>query len=161
MTTSRRAQSGLFILEALVAILIFMLGILGMVGVSAMAVSAQSDAQYRSEAGRLANDISQRIALRVSRTTNPASVATSLAAFEHQAGGAATSCNYTGDASSEAFVADWATAVQSQLPGATAAMQQILVDTDADGFNRVTVHICWRTPADNAPRMHTLVSLVN
>lgn len=159
--SSRRAQSGMFILEALVAVLIFMLGILGMVGVSAMAVSAQSDAQYRSEAGRLANEISQKIALRVTRTTNPAALPTSLLTFAHQPTGVATACNYSGTASTDDVITDWATAVQGALPGATAAMQQILVDTDADGFNRVTVHLCWRTPSDTSARLHTLVTLVN
>ncbi len=157
----RNHQSGMFLIEALVGILIFMLGILGMVGVSAMSATAQSDARYRSEAARVANDISQRIALQVSRTANPAELLTSLAAFSHQATGAAETCNFSGDASTSATVTTWATAVQSQLPGANATMQQIIIDSTATGFNRVTIHVCWQAPTDTARRLHTLVTLVN
>ena len=50
-----RAQRGVFLIEALLAILIFSLGILTLVAIQTTAISAQSDAQYRSEAANLAN----------------------------------------------------------------------------------------------------------
>lgn len=54
MTTSR-AQRGGFLLEALVGILIFTLGVLGLVALQARAVSYSSDAMFRGEAAYLAN----------------------------------------------------------------------------------------------------------
>ena len=53
----RNRQSGVMLLEAMIAILIFSLGVLGVVGMQAMAVRASRDAQYRSEASLLVNDL--------------------------------------------------------------------------------------------------------
>lgn len=53
----RKQQSGVMLLEALIAILIFSLGILGIVGMQASAMSASRDAKYRTDAGLLANEI--------------------------------------------------------------------------------------------------------
>ena len=53
----RHAQSGVMLLEALIAILIFSLGILALIGLQATAISQSTDARYRSEAALLANDI--------------------------------------------------------------------------------------------------------
>ena len=43
-------QRGMFLLEALVGILIFSIGILALVAMQATAITAQADAQYRVEA---------------------------------------------------------------------------------------------------------------
>jgi type IV pilus assembly protein PilV len=59
MTASRvrapRRQHGGFLLEALVGILIFTLGVLGLVALQSRAIAYSSDAQYRGEAAYLAN----------------------------------------------------------------------------------------------------------
>jgi type IV pilus assembly protein PilV len=49
-----RAQRGAFLLEALVGILIFTLGVLGLVALQARAIGYTSDATYRGEAAYLA-----------------------------------------------------------------------------------------------------------
>lgn len=46
----KSGQSGVVILEALIAILLFSIGILGLVGTLASSVSNASEAQYRTEA---------------------------------------------------------------------------------------------------------------
>jgi type IV pilus assembly protein PilV len=53
----RKQQSGVMLLEALIAILIFSLGVLGIVGLQATAVSVTSDAKYRTDAGLLVNEL--------------------------------------------------------------------------------------------------------
>ena len=53
----RNRQSGVMLLEALIAILIFSLGILGIVGMQASAVKANRDAKFRTDAGLLANEL--------------------------------------------------------------------------------------------------------
>ena len=80
---SARRQGGFFLIEAMVAILIFALGILGLVAMGGTAVCAQSDAQYRTEAAGLADSIASEIAS-ASRRTDEASKSTTLAAFAHQ-----------------------------------------------------------------------------
>ena len=53
----RKQQSGVMLLEALIAILVFSLGVLGIVGLQASAVAATRDAKYRTDAGLLANEL--------------------------------------------------------------------------------------------------------
>ena len=50
-------QRGAFLLEALIGILIFSLGILGIVGLQAQAIRFTNDAEYRAEAVYLANSL--------------------------------------------------------------------------------------------------------
>lgn len=52
---SRARQRGGFLLEALVGILIFTLGVLGLFALQARAIGYSSDAQYRGEAAYLSN----------------------------------------------------------------------------------------------------------
>jgi type IV pilus assembly protein PilV len=48
-------QKGSYLLEALIAILLFAFGILGLIGLLATSVRATNDARYRTEAANLAN----------------------------------------------------------------------------------------------------------
>jgi type IV pilus assembly protein PilV len=52
---ARQAQTGAYLLEALVGILIFSFGILGIVGLQAQAIRFTNDSEYRAEAVYLAN----------------------------------------------------------------------------------------------------------
>jgi type IV pilus assembly protein PilV len=52
-----RAQHGAFLLEALIGILIFSLGVLGIVGLQAQAIRFTNDSEYRAEAVYLANSL--------------------------------------------------------------------------------------------------------
>jgi type IV pilus assembly protein PilV len=53
--THASSQRGGFLLEALIGILIFSLGVLGLVALQGRAIGYSSDAQYRGEAAYLAN----------------------------------------------------------------------------------------------------------
>jgi type IV pilus modification protein PilV len=154
-------QRGVFLIEALIGILIFSIGILALVAIQASAISAQSDAQYRMEAAKRAEQITSQMWLNVDRT-NPASIATSLNAFQHQPGGSA--CAFSGTASTNTFVTAWVTTLTSAgtgLPGTTSAMQQIVVDTTSTAYNKVTVTVCWKAVSDAVARRHTVVTFVN
>src|SRR3984893_9250144 len=52
-----RTQSGAFLLEALIGILIFSLGVLGIVGLQARAIRFTNDAEFRAEAMYLASSL--------------------------------------------------------------------------------------------------------
>ena len=52
-----RTQGGAFLLESLIGILIFSLGVLGIVGLQAQAIRFTNDAEYRAEAVYLANSV--------------------------------------------------------------------------------------------------------
>lgn len=161
-----KQSNGFFLLEALIAVLIFSLGLLGLVAMAGAAISAQSDAQYRAEAAKFTNEIISQMWVNVDRSApNGSTVATSLAAFSHNPTTSAD-CSFSGTASSHALVGVWsarvlATGKDGGLPGASASRQQILVDTTSAGRNKVTVTLCWQTPQDSAPRKHVAISYIN
>ncbi|NJR72090.1 MAG: hypothetical protein HC782_03130 [Gammaproteobacteria bacterium] len=164
-------QHGVFLLEALIAILIFAFGILGIVALGATAINAQSDAQYRTEAAAYANEMAGAIWTNVLREQMPAPAvgyrvpSAALAAFQHNATGT-TPCQYTGTAATSPLVTSWVdrmktiNATNKGLPGASdTKFQQVLVNAAA--FNQVTITVCWQGPNDAVPRRHTLVTNVN
>jgi type IV pilus assembly protein PilV len=169
-----RQQRGVFLLEALMGILIFSLGILTLVAMQTAAVSAQSDAQYRIQASNLADEILSEIWLGVDRSNPnplnnvPPNLQASLAQFQHNPGGgppSATTCNFSGAASTAPAVVAWANKINGGgldgLPGATASMQQIVVNNVNASYNQVIVTLCWKTPVDANFHYHTLVSFIN
>jgi type IV pilus assembly protein PilV len=149
----------------MVAILIFALGILGLVALGATAVTAQSDAQYRTEAANMANAIAAEMAVNVDRPGTGGASFASLAQFEHRAT-VAGYCNFSGAAAANTIVkgiVDRAANLvpgKTGLPGADASMQQVLV-APAGVYNRVEITLCWKTASDGAPRKHTLVTYIN
>lgn len=150
----KTSQSGMMLIEALIAILIFSLGILGMVAMGSVAIAAQSDAQYRTEAANFANEIAAEMAIDMAPGTTPATTyAAFLPNYAHQpaAGGY---CSFAGPASLQPIVTNWVLRVSDPrrgLPGATATSQQITVNTTpGTGFNQVTITICWQPPSSKA-----------
>ena len=160
MKTSLRPQAGVMLLEALIGILIFSVGILAMVGMQATAFSASADAKNRAEAAAYANDIISRIWMGVDRSTDP-SIITSLNTFVLNSSG--TDCAFTGGQAdgTNTILTQWVSDVTSTstgLLGATSSMQQIVVDSTT--LNRVTVTVCWQTPQDLRPRKHQVITYV-
>ena len=165
------SQAGFFLIEAMVAILIFALGILGLVAMGGTAVSSQSDAQYRTEASSLADAIAGEVALGLDRTSE-ANKAASLLNFAHQANPAPSdvppACSFSGTPINAGTAPGVATLLSRAanlgpglgLPGATTANQQIFVDAPGN-FNRIVITLCWKTASDSAWRRHTLVTYVN
>jgi|694.fasta_scaffold103726_4 type IV pilus assembly protein PilV len=160
MNIPLRLQKGVMLLEALIGILIFSVGILAMVGMQAAAFSASADAKNRADAAAFANDIISRIWTGVDRSTD-ASIITSLNTFVLNSSGA--DCAYTGGQAdnTNAILTQWVSDVTSTangLLGATAGMQQIALDSAT--MNRITITVCWQTPQDLAPRRHQVITYV-
>jgi len=77
------SQRGVVLLEVLVAVLIFSIGILGMIAMQAASVTAVSDAKYRSEAAMVADQIIARMwADQANITSYQTSGPVDLAGFE-------------------------------------------------------------------------------
>lgn len=160
-------QSGMALLEALIGILLFSIGILAMVAMQAASVNTVADAQYRIEAVNAANQLLSKMWVSVDRTSD-ASMSTSLLTFAHQTT-IDEPCKFSGGPAANAGATAWLNLVntgkadgsgsKSLLPGSTAAMQQIVVATGSS--NQVTITVCWRAPNDTAPRSHTVVAYVN
>jgi type IV pilus assembly protein PilV len=159
-----RRQQGVMLLEALIGILIFSVGILAMVGMQAAAFSASADAKYRAEAAAFANQIISAIWMGVDRSDpdgTGATLAASLNTFQLNTGG--SDCAFSGGAAdaTNTALSNWVGAVTDTytgLLGATATMQQVLVSTA--NLNRVTVTVCWQTPQDTRSRKHQVITYV-
>jgi type IV pilus assembly protein PilV len=155
----------MILIEALMAILIFSLGILGLVGVNALAAGTQSDAQFRNEANRLAERIVNEMWLNVNRSTD-LTLAASVDSFEHRADVGACDTGAAGTASDNPLIKDWVATIvaggMGGLPGATARMQQIVVNPKPGvaGDKQVTVTVCWKAPSDIAVRRHVVTTYI-
>jgi len=164
-TTHR--QRGVMLLEALIGLMIFSIGILAMIGMQAAAFSAAADAKYRADAAAYANDILSRIWVGVDRTSDANTIA-SLARFQYNIT-TNNNCDFQGGAvdATNTSLTTWVSAVTATtgLLGATAGRQQITVAgagllAGSPDRNRVTVTICWQSPQDLAPRKHQVISYV-
>lgn len=125
-----RPQRGIMLLEALIAILIFSLGILAMIGLQAQSIRNSAEAKYRADASFLADQV---IGYMWADRAN-------VALYAHHPSGSA--CAPSGSASSNANVTSWLANVSALLPGATADLQSIAVDA---ATRQVTVTICWES----------------
>lgn len=125
-------QSGMMLLEGLIAILVFSLGILSLVGMQAVAVNQVSDAKYRSDASLLAEQLLGTM------WVSDRTPATLKANFDTATG---TSAGLT----------SWKAAVAASLPGITPTVRQPTVDVTSLGTPKdgtVTVTIRWLAPGD-------------
>lgn len=160
-------QRGVFLLEALIALLIFAFGILGIVAMGASAINAQSDAQYRSEAASYASELVGQMWMGMDRSSS-ATIASSLATFSHQPTGDPATCAFSGTASTNTVVTGWVnristvSATNKGLPGSTAVRQQVTVATDAtSGVTTVSITICWQSPSDAVARRLSHVAFIS
>ena len=132
-----KSQSGVMLIEALIGILIFSIGILALIGMQATAVRNTADARYRSEASFLATEVIGRMWLDIGN----------IGSFDKDSG---------------AFAArdDWETKVSNTLPGVDiggATRPTIEVDTVT---GEVTVTVIWLQPGETATRRLQMVNRI-
>jgi type IV pilus assembly protein PilV len=126
------------LLEALLGILIFSLGIMALIGLQAQSIRNSSEAKYRADASYLADQVIGRIW--AGRYT--AGNAFDPTPFAHRAGGPI--CAPTGSNSAQAAITTWTQNVARLLPDAGAARQSIAIDRDVTNNTAlVTVRMCW------------------
>ncbi len=126
----KAGQKGSVVLEAMIAILIFSIGILGLIGMQTSAVSNVSDAKYRSDASFLADQIiGQMWASRVS--SGGSFVVDTTYALPNPA--------------PNPVVMQWAgSGVAGYLPNGTAT-----ITIDPANPQHVTVTLTWKPPKAN------------
>lgn len=139
----RKSERGVVLLEALVSILIFSIGVLGLISMQAAAIGASTEAKNRADAAVLANYLIGRLAV-----SDPASAAN----YAHRPTGPV--CAPTGSDSTDPGILDWLADVNSTLPDAASSKQQIVVDTSN---NLVTVAICWQ-PSGGSMHQHVVTT---
>jgi type IV pilus assembly protein PilV len=117
-------QSGVMLLEALIALLIFSVGILAIVGMQATAFQDMGEAKYRTDAAFLANQV---IAEMWSNAQN-------LGDYEYDGAGAPPPA-----------IENWVATVEARLPGAKASPP--VIERDA-ATNTMTVTVSWQQARD-------------
>lgn len=161
----RKQQSGVMLLEALIAILIFSLGILGVVGMQASAIAASRDAKYRSDASLLANDLIGQMwsATRdgVSLQNNFQGSAGFVTAFAEND---PARCSDRPGSDGLAYCRWFNNQVVNALPGALLNPPQVTVvpGNPAGGLlpqtaSTVTVRLRWMAPGDAVAHAYTLI----
>ena len=122
---NRRCSSarGIVLIEAMIAILIFAIGVASIVGLQVSAIKQSSAAKYRTDASLLIDELIG--AMWVTDRTNA-----TLSTF----------------ATGNAQYAGWLAGVQSALPGTAANPPQVAVAAD----NTVTVVVKWKAPNEPA-----------
>jgi type IV pilus assembly protein PilV len=136
---SAKLQEGVVLLEALIGILIFSIGILAMMGMQATAMRATVDAKYRSEASFLANEI-----IGVMWVDRPNLAGYATAPGTPAACPAARPCN-------------WLIRVQTILPQATGAN----APTIAIAGQQATVTVRWQRPGETTVSNHVAIAQIN
>ena len=128
-------QKGSYLLEALIAILIFAFGVLGLIGLLGSSVRVTNDARYRAEAANLANGMIADM-----WTTTTANIATDFG-------------------SGGSKLTSWTTKVASLLPGGIAPDVAV-----ADGFSTesktVVVTVYWQLPGDPVRHQHVMTAQI-
>jgi type IV pilus assembly protein PilV len=140
------SQQGVALIEALIAILIFSVGLLGLLGVQAMTIKVSKDSKYRSDASYLANQIISQMWVDKLNIGSYANLPTTT-----------STCHFTGAASALANVTNWISESASLLPGVGSLPPQIIVTTSGTAYTQVQVTICWVNPSDQV--VHNFVSI--
>lgn len=136
MEISLKNQRGVVIVENMIAILIFSMGILGIVGLLAASMKNTAGAKYRTDASLLANQIIGQM------WTDDKTNAALKTNFESPSG--------------IQFV-NWKTNVANILPGVAANPPTIAIDVN----NVVTVTVQWQPPGEPTPHSYTIYARIN
>ncbi len=130
------------LLEALIAILIFSIGVLAVMGLQATAVKLAGDAKYRSDAALLAEELIAQ--LWVSDRV-PANMA----------------ANFSSAAAGPGYAA-WLSRVRSTLPGTATNPPVVTVDTitGTATTGTTTITVLWQAPNDALSHAHVVMAQI-
>ena len=133
---AHRQQQGAILLEGLIAILLFSMGILAIVGLQAAAIKTVADSQYRLQASFLAN----RLVAQMWANTDDIS-----------------SYVVPGGADADAWVQE----VNSSLPGTESNEPKVEITGNATDGYTVTISVNWQAPGETAPHNYTTMAYIN
>ena len=131
-------QKGATLLEALIGILIFSVGILALVGMQALAIKQMTDAKYRSDAGFFANEI--------------------IGHMWVNRGNLSTTYAFTGTGTPPAALDSWVASIRNGLPGVTATANLPIVTVVG---TTVTVTVRWQVPGGSTAHRHITMAYIN
>jgi type IV pilus assembly protein PilV len=145
----KNKQRGMALLEGLIALLIFSIGIIGLMGLQAAAIGNLTDSKLRVDASFLANQIIGHI---WSERDNAAQ-------YHYNNTAASANCDPAAPPSGvNATVCNWLQNVRIMLPDAANQLQEIAVTNVATGVNDIQVIVRWRSPRDPSGQSHSFVT---
>jgi type IV pilus assembly protein PilV len=122
------SQRGVMLIEALLAILIFSIGILAIVGMQSVAVKDVTQSKHRSEASFLVNELMAQIWVNAGNVSSYA---------------------YPGSGTPPAVLNDWIGKVNQRLPGSTVTPPKVTMLTVPTGQGAtVKIEVFWRLPEE-------------
>ena len=133
---AHRQQQGAILLEGLIAILLFSMGILAIVGLQAAAIKTVADSQYRLQASFLAN----RLVAQMWANTDDIS-----------------SYVVPGGADADAWVQE----LNNSLPGTESNEPKVEITGNATDGYTVTISVNWQAPGETAPHNYTTMAYIN
>ncbi len=145
------------LIEALIALLIFSMGILGIVGLQASAVKASTDAKYRSEASLLANELIGK--MWVSNRT-PGTLQTD---FSSPSGAAYQTWAWGGAGATGTKLTPATGTVVQILPGAQANPPTVSITPTGSASlpsSTVSVTIFWQAPSETTTHNHVVIAQI-
>lgn len=131
-------QRGATLLEALIGILIFSIGILALVGMQALAIKHMSDAKYRSDAAFFANEI--------------------IGQMWVNRGNLGTTYAFGGSGTPPPAIDGWVTSIRNGLPGVTASANLPIITVVG---TTVTVTVRWQLPGGADVHRHITMAYIN
>jgi type IV pilus assembly protein PilV len=145
-------ERGVMLIEALIAILIFSIGILAVVGMQSVAIRNVTESKHRSEAAFLVSEL----------TSQMWTDAINIGQY-----------SYPGSGSVPAKLVNWMARVDANLPGATVTRPKVTVTPPAPIVPplpippvgaTVTIELFWQLPEEASaglpPRNYTVVSSI-
>lgn len=143
--SGRAQQRGMMLIESLISLVVFSIGVLGLVTLQAQSIRHVSDTQYRGEAIFLANSLASQMWGDDRTSSNPAYLAS----------------NY-GHASNGAGYRVFAEAARS-LPGAglsANAPQVSVADGPTTSSKVVTITVFWQLPGEPSPHNYSTTAVI-
>ena len=149
--TLHQRQSGVSLLESLLGILIFSVGILALVALQSISVKATTESKFRADAGFLASQLIAQM------WTDPNAAKQGQFALNE----AGADCVFSGGAATT-LTNKWQADVLAALPGSTATSIQVRNPINpASSQGLVTINICWLPPGADGWRQFSTVTHVN
>jgi type IV pilus assembly protein PilV len=124
---ARARQGGVALLEALIGILIFSIGILAVVGMQATAIRTVTDSKYRSEAAFLASQLMTQM------WTDAGNIA---------------QYSFNGTGVPPARLTAWVAQVDARLPGTTTVKPVVTVTGASASGGVVQIQVFWQLPEE-------------
>jgi type IV pilus assembly protein PilV len=146
----RHAQSGGFLLEALIGVLIFSFGILGIVGLQAQSLRHTGDAEYRAEATYLANSLISKM-----WTDDP-----TVLSVKYDSTLATPGAGYVTFANDAATLPGVVVATTTNLPTVLVDPAAPAPQTPSLQGHVVQVTVFWQLPGDTAVHNYTTTGVV-